>query len=102
MHGTHAPGERRPTGTRLRIATKPALWAVRSTGWLDLMRLDTELRMTDNYGGKRFVQHGLPCPEAWMTICPPSATWMWRSCPSSSDMPTSGAVSTASASTYRG
>jgi hypothetical protein len=32
MHGTHAPGERRPTGTEPHISTEPALWAVRSTG----------------------------------------------------------------------
>jgi hypothetical protein len=30
----NAPGERRPTGTEPRMSTEPALWAVRSTGWL--------------------------------------------------------------------
>src|SRR5262249_23182436 len=30
----NAPGERRPTGTKSRTTTKPALWAVRSTGLL--------------------------------------------------------------------
>ena len=30
----NAAGERRPTGTERRMSTEPALWAVRSTGWL--------------------------------------------------------------------
>src|SRR5947208_2496638 len=30
----NASGERRPTGTAPRMGTGPALWAVRSTGWL--------------------------------------------------------------------
>ena len=32
----NAPGERRPTGTEPRVSTEPALWAVRSTGFLGL------------------------------------------------------------------
>jgi hypothetical protein len=35
MHGTHAAGERRPTGTDTRSTPEPALWAVRSSGLLD-------------------------------------------------------------------
>jgi hypothetical protein len=32
MPGTHAPGERRPTGIALRMRAEPALWAVRCSG----------------------------------------------------------------------
>ena len=32
----NAPAERRPTGTEPRMGTEPALWAVRSSGWLDV------------------------------------------------------------------
>ena len=46
------------------MKTEPTLWAVRSTGWLDLMRLGTEHPLPDDCGGTRFVQHGLPGPDA--------------------------------------
>jgi hypothetical protein len=32
VEAPNTPGERRPTGTELRVGTEPALWAVRSTG----------------------------------------------------------------------
>jgi hypothetical protein len=35
---SNAPGERRPTVTAPRMSTEPALWAVRSTGWLGMGR----------------------------------------------------------------
>jgi hypothetical protein len=43
VRADNAPGERRPTGTERRMSTEPALWAVRSTGWLGAALAPTQL-----------------------------------------------------------
>src|SRR6266850_455194 len=64
----HTPaGERRPTGTEPGAGTEPALWAVRSTGWLDdccgpcvlLQTCSRQVIVVKTPGG----QHALKCPR---------------------------------------
>src|SRR5919201_953476 len=68
MPGTHAPGERRPTGTAPRRRTEPALWAVRSSGLImreaspaasprGLLALGTPLTPASGGALRRFATH---------------------------------------------
>src|SRR5262245_49164604 len=61
---SNAPGERRPTGTELRMGTEPALWAVRSTGLLG-----AGVSPTRRFPARLFPPGGLASPHAL-----PSAT----------------------------
>src|SRR5881628_108298 len=69
---SNAPGERRPTGTEPRRKTEPALWAVRSTGWLGwlLLKRGPGVRAYALSRRRPALQVQLPCHRP-ITVAPP-------------------------------